>query len=192
MAKTDGLMMVSEFAKSRGVDRNAVTQYIRRHPELFDGHTVQEKQKLYFDDVAMDFLDKQYPLTQPVEVIKDTKSMELLILEQQKTAKLQEELIKIQSELQKAQLSITKNESERLLLEDKASRAEEESRQLKEKVDVLDQELKEKRDKLTETTVTLDFTQRELDQQKERAEAAEEELERARNASFWKRITGKW
>lgn len=183
---------VSDFADSRGAKRDTVTTYIRRKAEEFEGHTEQKKDGLYFDDIAMGILDKRYPLPQPVEVVKDTRSLELLVAEQAKTAKLQEELMALQKQMSEAQLKLTKVESEKLLLEDRTQRYEAESKELQKKLDSQSQELKEKSEGLIEAQTKLDYVEQEKEREKERAEAAEEELERARNASFWQRLRGKW
>ena len=182
----------SDFAESRGIKRDTLTTYIRRKTDLFDGHTQQKTDGLYFDEAAMDILDKVYPLPQPVEVVKDTRSLELLVAEQAKTAKLQEELMALQKQMSEAQLKLTKVESEKMLLEDKTQRYEAESKNLQQKLESQSQELKEKSEDLIETRTKLDYVEQEKERERERAEAAEEELERARNASFWQRLRGKW
>lgn len=41
---------VADFAEERNVDRNAVSQYIRRHGEDFKGHTKVDGHNLFFDE----------------------------------------------------------------------------------------------------------------------------------------------
>ena len=190
---------ISKFAEGRGLKRDTVNAYIRRNPDLFSGHTEQTSEGIFLDEAALDILDQKYPLPSPVEVIKDTKSLELLVVEQKKSAELQEKVFKLQQELNDTKLLLTKKEDEMLRLEDKAAKAEEDGNELKEKVQAQDQELREKGEELIRTSVTLDFTQKELDQskmelekEKERTAAAKEELQRMKEASFWKRLTGKW
>ena len=211
MPNLEGFHLVSSFAESRNVDRNAITQYIRRHQELFDGHTVVESQRMYFDDFAMELLDKQYPLPAPVEVIPDTKSRELLIAEQHKTITLQEQLLKLLEQLNQTQLQLTKQESSMMLLEDKSKRIESENTELKEKIDLQIEQMQEKDRQLTEATTSLSFIQKERDaasdraeaekslkeaaeseiaQLKARAEAAEQQVNNMKKASLWERIKG--
>ncbi len=204
MAILEDLYLVSDFAESRNVDRNAVTQYIRRHPELFEGHTQVESQRMYFDDKAMEYLDKKYPLPAPVEVIPDTRSRDLLVAEQQKTIMLQEDLMKLKDQLHDTQLQLTKKESSMLLLEDKSQRMESENTELKEKLDQRALEMQEKDRQLAEATTSLDFKQKELDAELNRAEEAKSEIEALRaqleaseqkvnnmkKASLWERIKG--
>ena len=188
----DNMYKVSDFADSRGVKRDTVTTFIRRKADLFSGHTQQKQDGLYFDDAAMETLDKKYPLPQPVEVVKDTRSMELLIAEQAKTAKLQEELMALQKQMSDIQLKLTKAESEKLLLEDKTERYAAEGKELREKLENQSQELKEKSEGLIETRTKLDYVEQEKERERERAEAAEEELEKMKKATLWQRITRKW
>lgn len=183
---------VSEFAESRGIKRDTVTTFIRRNPGSFLGHTEQKTDGMYFDEVAMQVLDKKYPLPQPVEVIKDTRSLELLVAEQAKTSKLQTELMELQKQMNEVQLKLTKAESEKLLLEDKTERYAAEEKELREKLENQSQELKEKSEGLIETRTKLDYVEQEKERERERAEAAEAELERAKKATLWQRITGKW
>ncbi len=204
MAILEGLYLVSEFSDSRNVDRNAVTQYIRRHPELFEGHTQVESQRMYFDDKAMVYLDKKYPLPAPVEVIPDTKSRDLLLAEQQKTIMLQEEIMKLKDQLHETQMLLTKKESSMTLLEDKSSRMESENTEMKEKIEKQTAEIQQQAEKLAETTTSLDYTKKELvaesnkveeskneiEALRARAEAAEEQVNNMKKASFWQRLKG--
>lgn len=204
MAILEGFHLVSDFAESRGVDRNAVTQYIRRHSEIFEGHTQVESMRMYFDDAAMEYLDKKYPLPSPVEVIPDTKSRELLLAEQQKTIMLQDELMKLKDQLHETQLKLTKQESNMLLLEDRSKRMEAENTEMKEKIE--QQALK-----IAETSTSLDFVEKERDAASDRAEeekalkeaaerviedlkaranAAEQQVDSMKKASFWERLRG--
>lgn len=200
----EGFHLVSSFAESRNVDRNAITQYIRRHPDLFEGHTIVESQRMYFDDAAMEFLDKQYPLPSPVEVIPDTKSRELLLAEQQKTIMLQDELMKLKDQLHESQLKLAKQENNILLLEDRSKRMESENTEMKEKIE-------QQAQKIAETSTSLDFiekerdaasdraeeqkalkeaAEREIEELKARAEAAEQQVNNMKKASFWERLRG--
>ena len=204
MLNLEGFHLVSSFAESRNVDRNAITQYIRRHPDLFEGHTIVESQRMYFDDAAMEFLDKQYPLPSPVEVIPDTKSRELLLAEQQKTIMLQEELMKLKDQLHESQLKLAKQENNILLLEDRSKRMESENTEMKEKIE-------QQAQKIAETSTSLDFiekerdaasdraeeqkalkeaAEREIEELKARAEAAEQQVNNMKKASFWERLRG--
>ena len=109
------LVRLADFAKERNVDRNLVTQYVRYHPEIFEGHTTEYKRSLYGDDVALKALDEKYPLPKPVEVIKDPEADNL----RRQVIALQEQLL----ESQKQVIALTKvavqAESVKALLADK-------------------------------------------------------------------------
>lgn len=63
------MQKVADFAEERNVDRNAVSQYIRRHGEEFKGHTKVDGHNLLFDDDAYVILDKKYPSPKPIMVV---------------------------------------------------------------------------------------------------------------------------
>ena len=113
------MLKIADFAEERNVDRNAVTQYIRRHDELFKGHTEVKGNCMFVDDDAMILLDKKYPLPKPIEVIEDTESRAKLI-------KTQELVIQLQDKLNRAQTQIAQAEATKLLLEDKEAQLERE------------------------------------------------------------------
>ena len=199
MAKLDGYeYVVSEFAESRGVDRNAVTQYIRRHPELFSGHVVVEAMKTYFDDAAMEILDKKYPSLSPV-VIDELEIQKQLSLEQAKVEKLQAEIIALKDMLGEKQLALTKQESEMKLLEDRTGRVQEENDNLKEKVSEQTESIRQQAADLATAKTSLEYTEKELEAERQRLEEekrrtaeVEEELARMKSAGWWKRLRRKW
>ena len=199
MAKLDGYeYVVSEFAESRGVDRNAVTQYIRRHPELFSGHVVVEAMKTYFDDAAMEILDKKYPSLSPV-VIDELEIQKQLSLEQAKVEKLQEQIIALKDQLGEKQSALTKKENEMKLLEDRTEMVKEENDGLKKKVDEQTESIRQQAADLATATTSLKYTEDELkaerqrlEEEKRRTAEAEEELARMKSAGWWKRLRRKW
>lgn len=84
-------MNITEFAKERGINQHTVAQYIRRHPEIFSGHTTKIKKDLILDEKALAALDIKYP---PQQVVIVTEDEEL----KAKYNKLQEEFIAVQAE----------------------------------------------------------------------------------------------
>jgi len=147
------MQKISDFAEERNVDRNAVTQYIRRHEELFKGHTKIEGNSMFADDEAMQLLDKKYPLPKPIEIIEDKESRQELI----KTQRL---VIQLQESLKEAQGLIAKAEATQMLLEDKEiqlekaeqrlDKAEEEKRRLESKIEELQESLVQGKEKLAQ------------------------------------------
>ncbi|MCB5374130.1 hypothetical protein LIP36_11080 [Amedibacillus dolichus] len=117
-------MKTSEFLQGRDVERQALTRYINRHPELFKNHIKKDGKEIDLDDEAVAILDEVYPLIKPVELINGVPK-EVHI-------QLQNELIKTQkenSELMKALLKVNEQlaiaNTEKLLLEEKAKQFEE-------------------------------------------------------------------
>ena len=109
------MVRLADFAKERNVDRNLVTQYVRYHPEIFEGHTTEYKRSLYGDDVALKALDEKYPLPKPVEVIKDPEADNL----RRQVIALQEQLLASQKQVIALTEKAVQAESVQALLADK-------------------------------------------------------------------------
>ena len=109
------LVRLADFAKERNVDRNLVTQYVRYHPEIFEGHTTEYKRSLYGDDIALKALDEKYPLPKPVEVIKDPEADNL----RRQVIALQEQLLASQKQVIALTEKAVQAESVQALLADK-------------------------------------------------------------------------
>lgn len=62
-------MKITEFLQGRNVERQAVTRYINRHDEMFKNHVKKDGKELDLDMVAIEALEKIYPLEMPVNVI---------------------------------------------------------------------------------------------------------------------------
>lgn len=110
-------MTVTEFLEGRTVERQAVTRYIERHSDEFQGHTSKKGREIELDEVAAGILEKKYPLQSLVEVIEDKESRQKLI-------KAQEYIIQLQEKINEQSLAIAKAESIQLLLEDKQHQLE--------------------------------------------------------------------
>jgi len=87
-------LKIQEFIQGRNVKYGTVTQYIKRHNDVFKDHIGRSKGKIELDDFAVAELDKIYPLPKPVEVIEDVEARKALIEAQQKIIDLQEQLNK--------------------------------------------------------------------------------------------------
>ena len=83
-------MKIQEFAKERNVSYATVFQYIKRHPDLFDGH-IGKSNNIVLDDTALQILDERYPRENPVQVICDTEARDRLAVLQEKYISLLEE-----------------------------------------------------------------------------------------------------
>ena len=117
-------MKVTDFLKGRDVERQAVTRYINRHEEIFKGHTERVGKEIELDMVAVEELEKVYPLPKPVVIVDGVPQEEFirvqseLIASQKRTSELQNRLLEVQAEIATARAT-------ELLLEDKTKRIEE-------------------------------------------------------------------
>ena len=97
-------MKISEFLQGRSVARQAVTRYINRHDETFKNHVKKEGKELDLDMVAIEALEKIYPLEMPVNVIDGVpkesfiKIQNELIASQKKIEGLQGQLLDVQEQ----------------------------------------------------------------------------------------------
>lgn len=111
-------MNIADFASQHNVQRDAVAQYIRRHPELFRGHTSTQGRKMILDEVAVELLHEKYPL-RPVEVVEDVATLRELAEAHKALAAAHAKIAELQGHA--AALEATK-----LLLEDREMQLEEE------------------------------------------------------------------
>lgn len=120
-------MNLADFASQHNVQRDAVAQYIRRHPEEFRGHTSNQGKKLILDEVAIELLEKKYPL-RPIEVVEDVATLRELAEAHKALAAANAKLAELQGHA--AALEATK-----ILLEDREQQlvAEREARAAAEK-----------------------------------------------------------
>ena len=87
-------MKIQEFIKDRNVKYDTVRQYIRNHPDLFQGH-IGRRNKIVLDEVAVSILDKKYPRQDNVKLIQNTELFEQIIRLQEKNIKLQETITEL-------------------------------------------------------------------------------------------------
>ena len=163
-------MKLTEFAKQRHVSRDTVTQYIRRNPDIFEGHTKVDGKWLIIDEVAEEHLNEKYPLPQMVQVVEDTESRAKLI-------KAQEAIIQLQGKLNEATTQIAQAEAVKLLLEDKEIQLEKTEQRLTK----AEEELVSERAKAEETIESLKAEMKKM----------EEELEWERKKTWFQKLLGK-
>ena len=138
-------MTITEFAKSRNIEPQAVSRYLNRHEELKKQCQKEGKNLLLTDDVLR-VLDKKYPIPKPTIIMNGVPEEEHRdALE--KLLKAQELIIQLQNELTDQKLLQAENEAQKLLLEDRERRAEEDAKEAKEKVAELTAELEKERQK---------------------------------------------
>lgn len=119
----DSMRKVADFAEERNVDRNAVSQYIRRHGEEFKGHTKVDGHNLYFDEDAFVLLDVKYPLPKPVQVINGVPHEEYEAV-QKKLDQTKDILIALKDAIAEKDKLLIQQEANVKLLEDKSALVE--------------------------------------------------------------------
>lgn len=138
-------MKISEFLQGRSVERQAVTRYINRHDEIFKSHVKKVGKELDLDMVAIEALEKAYPLDMPVNVINGVpkesfiKIQNELIMSQKKIESLQGQLLDVQGQIATAK-------AQELLLEDKTNQVSE----LKKQIDLKNDEIENLKEQLSE------------------------------------------
>ena len=138
-------MIITEFAKSRNIEPQAVSRYLNRHEELKKQCRKEGKNLLLTDDVLR-VLDEKYPIPKPTIIMNGVPEEEHRdALE--KLLKAQELIIQLQNELTDQKLLQAENEAQKLLLEDRERRAEEDAKEAKEKVAELMAELEKEKAK---------------------------------------------
>lgn len=119
-------MKIQEFAKERNVSYATVFQYIKRHPDLFDGH-IGKSNNIVLDDTALQILDERYPRENPVQVICDTEARDRLAVLQEKYISLLEENNRLTQENANLMLEHHKN----MLLEEELEAHQKELEELR-------------------------------------------------------------
>lgn len=114
-------MKVTDFLKGREVERQAVTRYINRHEEIFKGHTEKVGKEIELDSVAVEELEKVYPLPKPVTLINGVPHEEFIRV-QNELIMVQKVVGELQNRLLEAQEQIATAKATTLLLEDKTQR----------------------------------------------------------------------
>jgi hypothetical protein len=123
-------MKITEFLNGRDVERQAVTRYISRHMEIFNGHTEKIGKELDLDSVAVEELEKVYPIPKPVTIINGVPHEEFIKV-QQELINSQKTVNELQSRLLEMQEQIAVGKANELLLEDLKTREEEKEEEIK-------------------------------------------------------------
>lgn len=158
-------MKIQEFAKERNVSYATVFQYIKRHPDLFDGH-IGESNNIVLDDTALQILDERYPREKPVQVICDTEARDRLAVLQEKYISLLEENNRLTQENANLMLAHHKN----MLLEEELEAQQQELHSLR----------KEQRSWV-----------KDRQEQRNREAQLQQELEREKNKTWWDKLLGR-
>ncbi len=119
------MQKVADFAEQRNVDRNAVTQYIRRHSDEFEGHIQTQGKNLLFDEVAFEILDEKYPQPKPIQIIEGVpheeheRVLNRLTEVQAQFSKAQEMMLEMKDRLSEKDAQLVQKNASVQLLEDK-------------------------------------------------------------------------
>lgn len=184
MSEKTNYQTISGFAESHGVDRNAVTAYVRRHQADFDGHVFREPggKQLLADADAIRLLDEKYPLQVHNEIIAadDSRIIEL----QQEKIDLQKQLLDLQNKLLQAkdlitsqQIKLTEASGMQKMLEDRSQTIANQQDRIKSL---------EAKDSLSERKLQ-DFSKK-LDNSEAETKELQDKLVRLKNRSLWQRI----
>lgn len=159
-------MKISQFARVRGVEPQAVSRYISRHPEI-QALCVQENDRIIdLPPEAVELLDAQYPIPKdPVQVVVGVPQDKYDDL-QEKYATLLERLAQIQEDRLADQKRLAAGEAAQLLLEDREAKL---------------RELEQRATAAEEAAASAD----------QKAEEAEREVSRLRSRGLWARIWNK-
>ena len=158
-------MNLTEFAESRNVKINAISNYMSRHAEKFAGHTKKVGKSIELDEVAMSILDEKYPLPRPVQIMNGVEPEEHKAVQDKLTA-AQDFIIKLQDKMMEDQKLLAQAEAQKQLLEDKEAQ-------------------------LNAAKVEGEKKDTEIDSLKKANEDLRAELERLKNRSFLDRLFNK-
>jgi predicted transcriptional regulator len=136
-------MKVTEFLEGRDTERQAVTRYINRHNEIFNGHIEKVGKELELDAVAVKELEKAYPLPKPVQVVNGVPKDEFIRV-QKELINSKDVINELRSRLMEAQEQISEAKANAILLEDKRQLVAE----LEKRIDRKDEEINKLHDDL--------------------------------------------
>ena len=71
---------------------DTVAAYIREHAAEFEGHTQMDGKAKVLDEVALELLDRKYPIPQPIQLVPDTEAINALLKELNESRKQAGEL----------------------------------------------------------------------------------------------------
>lgn len=131
---------LADFARERGVNPGTISAYIRRHPELFDGHTEMDGKKMLLDEAALQILDEIYPVPEAVQIVENIETVKELAEARKELAAVQAQVIELQGKI----LSMTERavlaDQKILLIEDKDQQISDLQQDLSEALDAVEVE----------------------------------------------------
>lgn len=188
-------MNISEFAKSRHVEPQTVSIYIRRHQQDFEGLTIKDGKDVILTDAAIQILDEVYPLPSPVQVVVDHESRDQLVKAQQMIIQLQQKLTDQAEMIAEAKLH-------RYLLDQKdeeIKRLKQEQADQEESIQEKDQLIQEREKALVDLQAELGQKEKELSNERQQIETMAASLraeyakrEQMEQTGLFGRIFKKW
>ncbi len=172
-------MTITEFASARNEQAQTVSIFIKRHPEQFEGHTKKVGKTVELDEVALEILEKQYPLPRPVQLLNGVDPAEYQAVLKEKAdavsdlAEARNIIIMMKDKMMEKEKLLAQAEAQKILLEDRES-------QLK-----IATEEGEKKD------TEIDLQKKKIEEQNRQLEELKNENERLKNRSLFERIFNK-
>ena len=119
-------MTITEFAESRGVEAQAVSRYLVRHPEE-KANCRKVGKTLELSEEALELLSKQYPLPKPVQIIQgvpheDYEAVQKSLSDtQEQLSKSKDILLAMKEAMAEKEKRLIQQEANIKLLEDKSA-----------------------------------------------------------------------
>lgn len=168
-------MTLKEFAEGRGVEYNALMQWLYRRPELRERMPKEGKSYVIEPgDGIFEILDKKYPIPKPIQVIQDEEARKELAEANRKIQELQEAMLKMAARASQA-------DAMQLMLEQRDT-------ELEQTREALHKE-QEERISIAESAGRLRV---ELEAAQKDASEAKEKAERMESAGLFARIFRSW
>lgn len=154
-----------------------MTQYIRRNPDIFDGHIKADGKWLFIDEVAEKALNEKYPLPQPIEIVEDIETIKELSATRLELAKAEAFVIELQKKINETEKQIAIVDAEirmnNILIEEK------------------EKQIKEKEEALSRERERADQERSRADKEQFKADELQKELEKERNKTWWDKLRGR-
>lgn len=166
-------MNINEFANLHNQHHRTVSIYIKRHPELFDGHIEDFENQKILDDEAIRILEKQYPLPKPVPMVENPETQQKYINALEQINYLQNQLLHVREQLQEYK-------SLKILLEEKSN----ENQEIKNQVKLLSEELVHLQVEQEKRTIIIKSKEKDFDE-------LNLKYEKLKNRGLWGRIVNR-
>lgn len=136
-------MKLKDFADERGVDRDTIAQYVRRHQKTFEKHIKMDGNSLRIDETAEAELSKKYPILPVIQSAENLQTLKELAEANRQLAKVQQMVIDLQQEKYALTARCLTAESNKQQIEYKADLMEKKAEKEKQKSEDLQKEITE-------------------------------------------------